>query len=244
MSRRSGETQARHGLIEQGELKKMKRAILLCVLAFGVSFSNRSFADLLVNFDTGANWTAGTGSLTSYFSDHVYQDSGLIFTGGPALRQTTALQDSVAGAFGTYAWRIVDNLTPSWTATYSTLQSGNEIVSGFSFDVRRWDFSPSANRLVEYSLNGGSTYTSVLTISNAFLGNTSNWKSVGATFAPTAVTAGSFIVRVSGSGASERIMIDNFALTAIPEPSAYLFGALATMLAGGATFGRRMFARG
>ncbi len=33
------------------------------------------------------------------------------------------------------------------------------------------------------------------------------------------------------------------ALASIPEPSAYLFGALATMLGGGAAFGRRMFAR-
>jgi hypothetical protein len=49
------------------------------------------------------------------------------------------------------------------------------------------------------------------------------------------------------SAATGTNRVDNFAvngsIAAIPEPSAYLFGALATMLGGGAMFGRRLFAR-
>jgi hypothetical protein len=44
-------------------------------------------------------------------------------------------------------------------------------------------------------------------------------------------------------GNDHGLSVDNFRFASVPEPSAYLFGALATILGGGAAFGRRLFAR-
>jgi hypothetical protein len=195
-----------------------------------------SRADLVVNFDTSPNWTAGSTALTSYTTNHTYIQSGLTFTGGPALRNTAAVQDGFAGALGIFAWRLQDNSTVSWSATYSDVQAMNEGVSGFSFSVRRWDASPSPNFTVSYSLNGGTSYTTAGTINNASLGNSSNWSTFSSAALPlTLVNDGDFIVRVAAAGSTERIMIDNFTLSAaaVPEASAFLYGGLiATSLIG------------
>lgn len=161
----------------------------------------------LVNFDTAGNWT-GSGSLTSYSSGHTYSSSGWSFTGGPALRQTTTAQDGFAGAFDTYAWRLQENSSVAWTATWTTAGT----MKSFGFDVRRWDADPSPNFIVEYSVNGGSSYTSTgITINNDYLGNSSNWTSLSFNLpSPAAVSANGFVVRVRALGATERIMIDNF----------------------------------
>jgi autotransporter-associated beta strand protein len=163
-----------------------------------------------IDFDTAGNWT-GSGSLTSYSTSHVYTESGWTFTGGPALRNTTTSTDGFAGALGTYSWRLRDDTTVSWTATYNT----GGTLSAFGFDVRRWDATPSVNFLVEYSINGGTSYTSTgTTINNTFLGNSSDWSTF--TFdllSPVSVAADDFIVRVAAQGTTERMMIDNFSFT-------------------------------
>ena len=183
-------------------------------------FCAHGYADISVNFDTGSNWTAGGGSLTSYQTNHVYAESGFSFSGGPALRQTTAVQDGVAGALGTYSWRLQDVNGVAWTASYDSVSLANSFVSGFGFDVRRWDGSPVPVYDVSYSFDGGVNYTSAGTINNTFLGGTSNWTSFSASFGAIQVANGDFKVRVSRTG-GERIMIDNFSLTAtaVPEPS-------------------------
>jgi hypothetical protein len=208
----------------------MRNVYLAISAAALMGHAGMSQADLVVNFDTAANWTAGAAALTSYASNHTYLQSGLTFTGGNALRQTTATQDGFAGAFGTYAWRLQDNSAINWTATYSTVQPSNELISGFSFAVRRWDATPDTNFTVAYSLNGGSTFTSVGTINNASLGNSSNWSTfTSGTLPPTVVGNGAFVVRLTAlAGSHERIMVDNFSVTAaaVPEASAFLYGGL------------------
>jgi hypothetical protein len=168
-----------------------------------------------INFDTDANWT-GSGSLTSYSSSHSYSENNWSFTGGPALRNGTTAEDGFPGALGTYSWRL-QNAAYSWTATYtSALVSGQKIKS-VGFDVRRWDGSPSPNAVVEFSVNGGSSYTTATsfgssgTIDNAGLSNSSNWSTFSHLVnTPTGLAANQFILRVSSSGGGERIMIDNF----------------------------------
>jgi hypothetical protein len=200
----------------------MKKSLLFAALALTSAFAS---ADLwTINFDTDSNWT-GSGSLTSYNSGHVYAESDWSFTGGPALRQNTTVQDGVAGALGTYAWRLRDAAV-TWTATYTAALDPNEYFTSFGLDARRWDGSPSPAYTVEYSMNGGSSFataTSIGTngiIDNAGLGNTSNW----ATFSqnvtsPTGLAANQFVVRLTATS-GERIMVDNFtAASAIPEPS-------------------------
>ncbi len=187
--------------------------------------------DIIIDFDTNANWTAGSGSLASYQTNHVYAESGMTFTGGPALRNTTATQDGFPGAFGTYSWRLRDGTSVDWTATYTTVSPSDSKVTGFSFSVRRWDGTPSPNTTVSYSFDGGTNFTVAGTINNTFLSNSSNWTTFSVSFAPTTVSNGDFVVRLSqpATPAAERIMVDNFRLSAIPEPSAAV-GLLLGML--------------
>jgi len=189
-------------------------------------------AQVLINFDTAGNWTAGSASIISYASDHQYSEANWLFSGGPALRNTTTAQDGFAGAFGTYSWRLRDAAV-TWTATYTAALSVNEIT-GFGFDARRWDGSPSPAYTVEFSLNGGSSWTTASSlgtsgvIDNAALGNTSNWTTfTQAVSQPTALAANQFVVRLSATG-GERIMVDNF--TAVPEPSTWALIGLGSMM--------------
>lgn len=173
-----------------------------------------------IAFDNAANWTAGSAAITSYATDHQYSESGLHFTGGGALRNTSSAQDGFAGAMGTYSWRLQNTTTVVWTATYTTALTGGAQITAFGFDARRWDASPSPNFLVEYSYNGGSSWTTASsvgssgTIDNAGLNNTSDWSTfTQAVSSPTNLAANQFKVRVSALGTTERVMIDNFTLT-------------------------------
>lgn len=210
----------------------MKKTLLtmaaLAVMAAGAQ------GQVVIDFDTATNWTAGSDSLTSYGIDHTYVESNWLFTGGPALRQTTATQDGFAGALGTYAWRLQDTSGTAWTATYTSALAAGESFSFFGFDARRWDNSPNPNWIVEYSFDGGSTFTTASSISplnNSAFGDSSNWSTFGqAISSPVALAANQFIVQISRSG-GERVMIDNFSFTVVPEPtSAILLGGAGLML--------------
>lgn len=190
----------------------------LATLVIGQSAS----ADFVVDFDTAANWTAGSGSIGSYQSDHTYSDSGMVFTGGPALRQTASTQDGFDAALGTYSWRLRNTNTVTWTATYATV--GDSEVEGFSFDVRRWDSNPSPAFDVSYSVTGAAgPFASVGTINNTFLGGSSDWSNFSHTFTSNEIVSdGDLVVRLVQATTGERIMIDNFSLntvSAVPEPA-------------------------
>lgn len=191
----------------------------LAVMAAGAQ------GQVVVNFDTASNWTAGSVALTSYGTDHTYQESSWLFTGGPALRQTTTAQDGFAGALGTYAWRLRD-ASVVWTATYTLALNANESFAAFGFDARRWDGTPSPAYSVEYSLNGGSSWTTASNIGtsgvldNTAFGNSSDWSTFSqAISSSSGLAANQFIVRFSATG-GERIMVDNFSYTVVPEPTA------------------------
>ena len=163
-----------------------------------------------INFDNAANWTAGSGTLTSYQNNHTYTQGVFSATGGPALRETTATQDGFPGALGTYAWRLRDVTNTDWRIT---IASGG--VSTFSMAIRRWDGSPSPNYALEYSVNG-INWTNVATINNTSLGNSSAYT----TFNGTINSAVNNIqIRLRSLGTTERIMVDNFVWTAFSEPS-------------------------
>jgi hypothetical protein len=163
-----------------------------------------------INFDTVGNWTQGGATAFTSYSNHSYSESNWSFTGARVIRNTTAVQDVVAGAFGTYSWRLEDGVgARSLTATFNSAAT----ITAFGFDVRRWDNTPDPSYTIEYSTNSGTNWTSTgTTINNAYLGS-SAWKTF--TFSlpsSSAVTSGQFRVRVVGS-AGERIMIDNFQWT-------------------------------
>ena len=162
----------------------------------------------VIDFDDNSKWTAGSGGIGSFQTDHTYEDLGWFFTGGDALRQTTSDQDGFPGALGTYSWRLRDGAGTDWRARYDS----RGIIEAIGFDVRRWDDSPNPNWSVEYSTNGGENFSAtIVTINNDFLDNSSDWKTVYHIFPePLQVNEGEFVLRfLRNSG--ERIMVDNFA---------------------------------
>ncbi|MCG8327061.1 MAG: hypothetical protein MI974_05215 [Chitinophagales bacterium] len=195
----------------------MKQVYLLLIFCL---MSVVGWGQTTIDFDNNSNWTSGSGTINSYQTDHVFSESNMVFTGGDALRQTASNQDGVAGALGTYSWRLRDNSSVSWTATYSAALNANESFSAFGFDVRRWDSSPSSDFLVEYSTDGGTGWTTASNIGtsgvidNTALGNSSNWSTFSQTISTVqGLAANQFIVRISAQGTTERIMIDNFSYT-------------------------------
>ncbi len=199
----------------------MKKMYILFILLFAIS----QVVLGQVDFDTNADWTAGSGSLNSYQSDHQYDGtvSGVTinFTGGPALRESSGTQDGFSKTHsGTYSWRLRNNSSVSWIATVSTTE-----INGFSFFVRRWDGSPAANFDVAYSTDGGTVYTSVGTIDNTLLSD-SDWKLFS--YGTTINAAANIKIRVKANGTTERIFIDDFSVTLPVQVELTSFTAKAT----------------
>ncbi|MDP2423475.1 MAG: dockerin type I domain-containing protein [Bacteroidales bacterium] len=156
----------------------------------------------LIDFDDASKWTASSGNLSSYYSDHTYIDGAFLSTGGPALRNGIAAQDGFPGALGTYSWRQQNLSTVDWRITIS---SGG--VSTFSMKIRRWDGDPSPDFNLEYSTDGGTIWTLVSVINNNSLDNSSNWKTFNGI-----INSGNnnILIRLKANAATERIMVDDF----------------------------------
>lgn len=171
-----------------------------------------------IDFDDNSKWNAGSAAIGSYATNHTYSDKNWLFTGGPALRNGTTAQDGFAGALGTYSWRL-QNTTVSWTATYKESLPAGDFFSGFGFEARRWDGDPSPAVTVEYSFNGGASWTTANNIGSAgILDNTafnslSDWVTFSQNVNSNAgLAANQFVIRFSAT-TGERIMIDNFTYT-------------------------------
>lgn len=185
----------------------MKSNLLYCIFFLACTTASAQ----LIDFDDASKWTSGSGSIGSYQSDHKYEDQDWEFTGGPALRETSGTQNGHPKTnSGANAWRLRDVSSVIWTATLTTCGT----IEDFGFAVRRWDGSPSPDYDVSFSTNGGSSYTSIETIDNTFLGNSSAYSFVSHTIgSPTYTEANDFIVKVEANSAGERIMIDDFTFT-------------------------------
>jgi len=182
----------------------MKKKSLL-ILAFFLGLISWGVGQTTVNFDDAAKWTAGSAAIGSYASNHVYADGLFSATGGPALRNGTAVTDGFPGAFGTYSWRLSSTGSIDWRITIS---SGG--ISTFSVKVRRWDGSPSPDFNLEYSVNAGTDWTLVAVVNNASLNNTSNWTTFEGII--NSSNAG-ILIRFKSNGTTERIMVDDFIWT-------------------------------
>jgi hypothetical protein len=181
---------------------------------------------VIVDFDDSSKWTRGSdvAAITSYSSLHTYVDQGFVFTGGPALRNTNSLVDGVPGALGSNSWRLRDSIGVNWRATYSQVAISRIATVGFS--ARRWGPSPSVHFQVAYSVDGGSSFFELMTLNNAALDNSSQWKTFEFQINTPVLTSDQFIVQFSSSAATERLMIDNFFITPVPEPSSILMVAI------------------
>jgi predicted extracellular nuclease len=154
-----------------------------------------------INFDTDANWIQdGTTALTSY-ANHAYQESGVLVQGTNVLRNTTSAQDGFPGALGTYSMRIGNTASSKVVITVS---SGG--VATFSIKVRRWDGSPMPNYTVKYSVDGGTNWTSLVSIDGTLLTD-SDFKTYNGTINSA---ANNIKIEIANTGTTERIMIDDF----------------------------------
>lgn len=227
----------------------MKRFVLAIEIAvfFYVLPATCALAGMItVDFDDDSKWTrAASTAISSYSSSHQYRDQGFTFTGGPALRNTTSLQDGFPSALGVHSWRLLDASGVVWSATYTTVNPAIDRIGLLMFDARRWDGAPSPQFLVDYSSNGGASWRSLQTLNNAAFDNSSAWKTFSFFVDTPVLTNGDFIVRFTSQGTTERIMIDNFSVvasadvTAIPEPTSLLL--VGSTVAGGAWLRRRMW---
>lgn len=182
-------------------MKKLNLIAIILLFTLGVSAQTTT----TINFDTTGDWTAGSGSLTSYQTDHTFTKG--VFsasTSMDALRQSTAAQDGFPGANGTFAWRLRNSGVGAWTAA---IASGG--VSAFSVSIRRWDDSPNPNYTLDYSTDGGVLWTNVATIDNTILSNSSAYTVFNGTINSANPNILIRVNRVSG----ERLMIDDFVWT-------------------------------
>lgn len=178
-------------------------------LLLGIAPNASAQTTSVIDFDTAGNWIPdGTSSLTSY-ANHGYAEADWSFQGVNCLRNGTALQDGFPGAIGTYAFRLRD-ATTSLTATYNAATT----IIGFGFDARRWDGSPDPNLEIQYSVDGAVSFLPTgTTINNAFLDESSAFKTFMFNLPePAQVAAGEFVVRITYSS-GERIMVDDFQWT-------------------------------
>ena len=175
---------------------------------------------LTIDFDSNTTWIRApdpsdpskTTSIGSYQTEHSYSAFDWTFTGGPAMRKTVSVVDGFAGALGTYSWKLRDEASVSWTATYS----GSADISDVSFAVRRWDAGPSPDFSVSYSTDGGTTFSLAGTINNATVDNSSDWLTFDVF---SGVLSKDIVVKVEANGTTERILIDDFTFSsaAVPE---------------------------
>jgi hypothetical protein len=183
---------------------------------------------IIINFDTDVNWTAGSAALSSYASNHTYIENNWTFTGGDALRNGTTAQDGFAGALGTYSWRLRDAAV-TWTATYTAALNANQNFTGFGFDARRWDGIPTPAYTVSYSVDGGTNWITASSIGssgvldNAAFGNSSAWSTFSQLISsPSGLAANQLVVRLAAT-TGERIMVDNFTYQISNEPTVSTF---------------------
>lgn len=183
-------------------MKKMKKiySLLLALVPF------LALSQGTINFDDPTKWTQGTLAFTSY-SNHSYTDGAFSLACTDVVRNGTALQDAVAGGFGTYSLRLNQNSTT--TNAIMTVSSGG--IGSFTFKARRWDGTPAVDFVVEYSTDGGTVWIPSSVI-NTLVTTDSNWKTI------TGVVNSSnanIKIRIQGNNiASERLLIDDFEWTA------------------------------
>ena len=191
---------------------RLRRGVMLLFSTLLIQQATLAQTTYTQGFDVAGNW-GGTAPLTGYNTDRTYAEPGqpVVFAcSNAALRETQAITTGVNSTYNpsTYAWRIQNSGTGSWTATV-----GAGGVGTFSFWVRPWNTSALSYE-VEYSTNNGGSWTAVQSINQTFFSNTVQWLQVSGTIntgnGPGA--ADDIIIRVRRVS-GERLMIDQFEMT-------------------------------
>ena len=182
-------------------MKKMKKIYSLLLALIPVLALSQG----TINFDDPAKWTQGTLAFTSY-SNHSYTDGAFSLACTDVIRNTTALQDGFAGAYGTYSLRPQQDNTTDITMTIASGGVGN-----FSFKARRWAGTNVVDFAVEYSTDGGTVWIPSSTI-NASITTDSDWKTISGVINSNNTN---IKVRIKANTANtQRILVDDFEWTA------------------------------
>jgi len=207
--------------------------LIFAILAFSMHTLELRAEMIVIHFDDNSNWIRSPGvAISSYATDHIYSDQGFTFTGGPALRNGTGLQDGIAGAIGTYSWRLRDSPV-IWTATYSMVSLAS--IGTVGFDARRWDHSPNPDFSVDYSIDGGVSYQNLALLNNTAFDGSSAWKTFQFAVNTPTLNDNDFVMRItnpltSSPANNERILIDNFTVTGVPEPTSLILVAVSGLI--------------
>lgn len=185
----------------------MKKFITcLFVATFVLSVSALTYDE---GFDVDGNWTSD-GAMTSY-TPKAYTNSGGgtigVFSSDDSVRETAATQS------GAYAWRLDDD------PDYWRYQVNEGVVS-FSVYTADWDVSDNNSFQIRYSTDSGATYTPLLTTNASYYTADKVYKQFVSGDINIAPDAGKeiYIEVANNQGDIERILIDTFSVTTIPEP--------------------------
>ncbi len=213
-----------------------KLIVLLVVLSVAVSVSAYLYEE---DFDTSGNWYSDS-SLGSY-ADPVFYTNNVstpLFDsfklGGdasPGLREATETQG------GDYAWRLDDNAGEYFRYI---LTDDSLTVTNFSLYLADWDVSDDNTFEVRYSVNSGSSYTTLQTYDaaakNGWTDKEYHQFSSG-TVNLSATSGNDLYLEVYNTDGAERVLVDTFSVNVIPEPTTFALLGLLGVIA----FARRRF---
>jgi len=100
---------------------RLRRGVMLLFSTLLIQQATLAQTTYTQGFDVAGNW-GGTAPLTGYNTDRTYAEPGqpVVFAcSNAALRETQAITTGVNSTYNpsTYAWRIQNSGTGSWTAT-------------------------------------------------------------------------------------------------------------------------------
>ena len=159
-------------------------------------------------FDTAGNWS---GSYGSYAGTAYYEDA----SGTGSFEGTTSLREAGTATQGgsAYAWRLDDIAGDYWR--YQV----NEGVVSFSVYTADWDVSDGNTFKIRYSTDSGSGYTDLLATNASYYSGDRVYKQFESGVLNITPDAGEEIyLEVYNEGGDERILVDTFSVTTIPEP--------------------------
>ncbi len=174
-------------------------ATLLDVLTTGGSGgSSQTYTE---NFDDNSAWSSGSGYATYTYTSSSASHNDL-FTISNGLKETNDNNSAPN------ACRLKN------TASASLRYECEGTIASFSIWAARWDNSPKPNVTVQYSVDGGSTYTTAFTFDGDDFSGNKVFKQFSHTFtSPITNNSGSKIYIEFLTTSGERMLYDDFEVT-------------------------------
>lgn len=168
--------------------------IILMISLFGlISLNADTWTE---DFDTAANWSQGSG-----YGDITYTNplapSGITFSG------TNVYRDYQYVTSGTYSWRTRNETGADFKAEISNT------VNSFSVQMAKW--GGNLNVDINYSIDGGTTYTLIEAIDGSIFSGDKVFQLYSHTFdTPISPATGSSIIIQFYTVSGERMLYDDF----------------------------------